>query len=48
MKMLSEQGGIDGETAEHFISDTYKKCENIGITPSKIVTCIEGLVKFSD
>jgi hypothetical protein len=47
MKILSEQG-IDGETAEHFISDIYKKCENLGATPNKIVTCIEGLVKFSD
>jgi hypothetical protein len=47
MKILSEQG-IDGETAEHFISDIYKKCERLGATPSKIVTCIEGLVKFSD
>jgi len=28
MKILSEQG-IDGEAAEHFISDIYKKCENL-------------------
>jgi hypothetical protein len=28
--MLSEQG-IDGETAEHFISDICKKCENVGV-----------------
>jgi hypothetical protein len=47
MKILSEQG-IDGETAEHFISDIYKKCERLGVTPSKIVTCIEDLIKFSD
>ena len=47
MKILSEHG-IDGETAEHFISDTYKKCKDAGVTPSKIVTYIEDLVKFSD
>jgi hypothetical protein len=47
MKILSEQG-IDGETAEHFISDIYKKCENLGVTPSKIATCIEDLIKFSN
>jgi predicted RNase H-like nuclease (RuvC/YqgF family) len=47
MKTLSEQG-IDGETAEHFISDTYKKCNNLGVTPTKIVTHIEDLIKFSD
>ena len=47
MKILNEYG-IDGETAEHFISDTYKKCKDAGVTPSKIVTYIEDLVKFSD
>jgi uncharacterized coiled-coil DUF342 family protein len=47
MKILSEQG-IDGETAEHFISDIYKKCKNLGVTPSKIATCIEDLIKFSN
>ena len=47
MKILSEHG-IDGETAEHFISDTYKKCKDAGVTPSKIVTYIEELNKFSD
>jgi len=35
MKILSEHG-IDGETAEHFISVTYKKCKSVGVTPSKI------------
>jgi len=48
MKILSEHGIEDGETAEHFISDTYKKCEKLGVTPSKIATYIEDLVKFSD
>jgi hypothetical protein len=47
MKILSEQG-IDRETAEHFISDIYKKCERLGVTPSKIITYIEDLIKFSD
>jgi hypothetical protein len=48
MKILSEHGIEDGETAEHFISDTYKKCEKFGVTPSKIATYIEDLMKFSD
>jgi hypothetical protein len=47
MKVLSDQG-IDGETAEHIISDTYNKCSSLGITPSKVVTHIEDLIKFSD
>jgi hypothetical protein len=47
MKILSEQG-IDIETAEHFISDTYKKCKSVGVTPSEIVTHIDDLIKFSD
>jgi len=47
MKVLSDQG-IDGETAEHIISDTYKKCSSLEIAPSKIVTHIEDLIKFSD
>lgn len=46
MKILSEHC-IDEETAEHFISDTYKKCKGTGVTPSKIVTYID-LNKFSD
>jgi hypothetical protein len=47
MKVLSDQG-IDGETAEYIISDTYKKCNSLGIAPSKVVTYIEDLIKFSD
>ena len=47
MKILSEQG-IDGEIAERLISDTYKKCKNLGLTPIKIATYIEELIKFSD
>jgi hypothetical protein len=46
MKILSEQGVEDGETAEHFISDTYKKCEKLAVTPSKIATYIEDLSNF--
>jgi len=46
MKVLSDQG-LDGETAEHIISDTYKKCSSLGITPSKVVAYIEDLIKFS-
>ena len=47
LKILSEHG-IDGETAEHCISDTYKKCKDAGVTTSKIVNYIEELNKFSD
>ncbi|MGB0027588.1 MAG: hypothetical protein WBP64_12175, partial [Nitrososphaeraceae archaeon] len=32
----------------HLISDIYKKCKNLGVTSSKIVTYIEDLIKFSD
>ena len=32
----------------HLISDIYKKCKNLGVTPRKIVTYIEDLIKFSD
>ena len=32
----------------HLISDIYKKCKNLEVTSSKIVTYIEDLIKFSD
>jgi hypothetical protein len=46
MKIFTGQG-IDGETAEHFISDTLKKCDNRGITPDRILSHIEDLSEFS-
>jgi hypothetical protein len=47
MKVLTDQG-LDGETAENIISDTYNKCSSLGMAPSKVVTYIEALIKFSD
>ena len=46
MKMLADQG-VGGEAAERFVSDIYKECNRVGITPSYIVTHIEDLTKFS-
>lgn len=46
IKMFKGQG-VDGEAAEHFVSDIYKECNRLGITPSNIVTHIEDLTKFS-
>ncbi|MGH9911498.1 MAG: hypothetical protein ACRD4W_03550 [Nitrososphaeraceae archaeon] len=47
MKVFSDQG-VDAETAEHYISDLYKRCNSLGITPEKIVTHTEDLVRFSE
>jgi hypothetical protein len=47
VKLFSDRG-IDAERAEHFAAETYKKCEIRGITPSKIITSMEDLIKFSD
>ena len=47
MKIFAEQG-IDGEIAERFISDTYKKCNNLGVTPDRILSHIEDLAEFSE
>jgi hypothetical protein len=46
MKMFAVQG-LDGEAVEHFVSDIYKECNRLGITPINIVTHIEDLTKFS-
>jgi hypothetical protein len=46
MKVFAGQG-VDGEVAEHFVSDIYKECTRLGITPSYIITHIEDLTKFS-
>lgn len=40
--------GMNAEEAEQFISATYKKCQARGVTPDKIATHIEDLLKFSD
>jgi len=44
--MFADQG-VGGEAAEHFVSDIYKECLRVGITPSYIITHIEDLTKFS-
>jgi hypothetical protein len=46
IKIFADQG-VDREAAEHFISDTYKECSRLGITPNNVITHIEDLVKFS-
>ena len=46
MKMFADRG-VDGEAAEHFVSDVYKECNRLGITPGNIVVHIEDLTKFS-
>ena len=46
MKVFADQG-VDGEVGEHFVSDIYKECTRLGITPSYIITHIEDLTKFS-
>ena len=46
MKMFADKG-VDGEAAEHFVSDLYKECDRLGITPSNMVVHIEDLTKFS-
>ena len=46
MKMFTDQR-VDGEVAEHFVSDMYKECDRLGITPSNMVVHIEDLTKFS-
>jgi hypothetical protein len=46
MKMFTDQR-VDGEDAELFVSDIFKECNRLGITPSNIVVHIEDLTKFS-
>ena len=46
MKMFADKG-VDGEAAEHFVSDIFKECNRLEITPSNIVVHIEDLTKFS-
>ena len=47
MKLLSEQN-IDSDAAAQLIGDTYKKCKEFEVTPSKFATSIKELVKISD
>ena len=46
MKVFAGQG-VDGEAAEHFVSDIYRECNRLGITLNYIITHIEDLIKFS-
>lgn len=46
MKMFADQG-VDGEAAEHFVSNLYKECNRLGFTPGNVATHIYDLVKFS-
>jgi hypothetical protein len=39
---------VNIDKAEQFLSTTYKKCENLDLTPDKIVSHIEDLTKLSD
>ena len=47
MKLLSEQN-IDSDAAAQLIGDSFKKCKEFEVTPSKFATCIKELVKISD
>jgi hypothetical protein len=45
---LLTKNGVNIDKAEQFLSTTYKKCENLDLTPDKIVSHIEDLTKLSD
>lgn len=47
MNMLNEQN-IDAEAATQFIGDTYKKCKEYEITPSKFAISIKEIIKTSE
>ena len=47
MNLLSGQN-IDAEAASQFIGDTYKKCKEFEVTPSKFATSIKEIIKASD
>ncbi|MPZ08119.1 MAG: hypothetical protein GEU26_17175 [Nitrososphaeraceae archaeon] len=47
MKIFEEQG-MDAEAAEHFMSETYKKCNELAISPTKVCTHINDLTEFSN
>jgi len=47
MNMLSEQN-TDAEAATQFIGDTYKKCKEFEITPSKFAISIKEIIKTSE
>ena len=46
MKILSEHGIEDGETAEHFISDTYKNAKNLDSRQVKSPLILKSLSNF--
>ena len=47
MTLLSEQN-LDADAAAQLIGDTYKKCKELEVTPSKFATCIKELIKVSE
>ena len=47
MTLLSEQN-IDADAAAQLIGDTYKKCKELEVTPSKFATSIKELIKVSE
>jgi len=47
MNLLNEQN-IDAEAATQFIADTYKKCKEFEVTPSKFAISIKELAKVSE
>jgi hypothetical protein len=47
IKILTERG-IDTDSAQHFVSDIFRGCERMGVTPDKISTHIEDLLSISD
>ncbi len=47
MNMLNEQN-IDAERTTQFIGETYKKCKEFEVTPSRFATSIKELVKVSE
>ena len=47
MTLLNEQN-IDADAATQLIGDTYKKCKEFEVTPSKFATSIKELIKVSE
>ena len=47
MTLLNEQN-IDADAAAQLIGDTYKKCKELEVTPSKFATSIKELIKVSE
>ena len=47
MTLLSGQN-MDADAATQLIGDTYKKCKEFEVTPSKFATSIKELIKVSE